>query len=207
MTPDEKERVAFHEAGHALVALSVEHADPVHRVSIIPRSIGALGYTLQLPTQERFLMTQPELDDQITVLLGGRVAEELQYRGVISTGAANDLDRVSELARQMVTRFGMSEQLGKLTYGRPLASPFLKSIFTPEERNYSDETARIIDEESKRIVDVSYQRAREILQKRADQLRQVAAELFRKETLTREELDAILHQPRPVAVGERTSGN
>ncbi len=192
MTPQEKERIAFHEAGHALIALSVEHADPVHRVSIIPRSIGALGHTLQLPTEERFLMTQPELEDQITVLLGGRAAEEIHYSGVVSTGAANDLERASELARQMVTRFGMSEQLGKLTYGRTIPSPFLKSASAGEERNFSDETARIIDAESKRIVDENHRRAQAILRDRSGVLRQVAAELIRKETLSREELRAIV---------------
>ncbi|HYA16054.1 MAG TPA: ATP-dependent zinc metalloprotease FtsH, partial [Bryobacteraceae bacterium] len=101
MSPEEKERVAFHEAGHALVALSVKNADPLHRVSIIPRSIGALGYTLQLPTQERYLMTQEQLEDQIAVLLGGRASEEIQYHGVVSTGAADDLERATELVRQM----------------------------------------------------------------------------------------------------------
>jgi cell division protease FtsH len=195
MTPAEKERVAFHEAGHALVALSVEHADPVHRVSIIPRTIGALGHTLQLPTEERFLMTQPEIEDQIAVLMGGRAAEELHYHGVVSTGAANDLDRASELARQMVTRFGMSETLGTLTYGRPIASPFLKSVFTAEERNFSDDTARVIDAESKRIVDACHARASRILTERSEQLGHVAAELIRQETLSREELQAVLETP------------
>jgi cell division protease FtsH len=199
MTPAEKERIAYHESGHTLVALSVEHADPVHRVSIIPRTIGALGYTLQLPTQERFLMTQPELEDRIAVLLGGRAAEEIQYKGVVSTGAADDLDRASELARQMVTRFGMSSQLGKLTYGHPLASPFLKSIFTAEERNYSDATARIIDEESKWIVDAAFQRAESILRERGEQLNHLASELIRKETLSKDELEAVVQSPRPVA--------
>src|SRR2546426_3996730 len=109
MSAADKERVAYHEAGHALVALSVDHAAPVHRVSIIPRSVGALGHTLQLPTEERFLMTRSELCDQLTVMLGGRAAEEIIFHGEISTGASNDLERASELARQMVTRFGMSE--------------------------------------------------------------------------------------------------
>jgi cell division protease FtsH len=194
MTPGEKERIAFHEAGHALVALSVQHADPVHRVSIIPRTIGALGHTLQLPTEERFLMTQPELEDQIAVLMGGRAAEELHFNGVISTGAANDLDRASELARQMVTRFGMSEPLGQLTYGRPSTSPFLKSIFSTEERNFSDSTARVIDEESKRIVTDGHRRAQDLLRQRTPQLSHVAAELIRKETLSREELHAIVSE-------------
>jgi len=193
MTPDEKERIAFHESGHALVALSVQHADPVHRVSIIPRSIGALGYTLQLPTQERFLMTQPELEDQLAVLLGGRAAEEIHYNGVVSTGASNDLDRASELARQMVTRFGMSEVLGKLTYGRPLGPQFIKLPFEPEDRNYSDETASLIDAESKRIVEAAFATAHRVLSERAADLRVVAEALARKETLMRADLDALLH--------------
>jgi len=166
MSVAEKERVAYHEAGHALVALSVEHADPVHRVSIIPRSVGALGHTLQLQTEERFLMTRTELRDQLTVMLGGRAAEELTFHGEISTGASNDLERASELARQMVTRFGMSERLGNLTYGKPLAGRFLQSPFTAEERNYSERTAELIDEEVHRLMDESYDMSRSILLRR-----------------------------------------
>jgi cell division protease FtsH len=197
MTPAEKERIAFHEAGHALVAISVKFADPVHRVSIIPRSIGALGHTLQLPTDERFLMTQPELEDRIAVLLGGRAAEEIHFDGVVSTGAANDLDRASELARQMVTRFGMSEKLGELTYGNPLAAAFLKSIFDTEQRNYSDTTAHLIDEECKRILDTAHQRALAVLREKQSHLAHVAGALIRQETLSREQLDAILNTPVP----------
>jgi cell division protease FtsH len=193
MSAAEKERVAHHEAGHALVALSVKHADPVHRVSIIPRSIGALGHTLQLPTEEKFLMTKPELEDQLAVMLGGRAAEEIIYEGVVSTGAANDLERASELTRQMVTRFGMSERLGKLTYGRPLAARFLPS-FNAEERNYSERTAEQIDEDARRIVDESYERVKTILTNRRAELERIAAALIAKETLTREEIDQLLAQ-------------
>jgi cell division protease FtsH len=195
MGPEEKERVAVHEAGHALVALSVKHADPLHRVSIIPRSIGALGYTLQLPTQERYLMTQPQLEDQIAVLLGGRTAEEIHYAGVVSTGAADDLERATALVRQMVTRFGMSELLGALTYGRSMAGPFLKSPFDMEERNYSERTAERIDEESRRIVDGLHKRVTEILLKRREPMEQISRELIRKETLDRAELDKLLAVP------------
>ena len=203
MGPEEKERVAVHEAGHALVALYVKHADPLHRVSIIPRSIGALGYTLQLPTQERYLMTQPQLEDQIAVLLGGRTAEEIHYGGVVSTGAADDLERATALVRQMVTRFGMSEQLGALTYGRSMAGPFLKSPFDMEERNYSERTAERIDDESRRIVDGLHRRVTEILMKRREPMEKVSRELIRKETLNRAELDKLLsvpeanHEPLP----------
>jgi cell division protease FtsH len=208
MTPEEKERVAVHEAGHALVALSVKHADPLHRVSIIPRSIGALGYTLQLPTQERYLMTKPELEDQIAVLLGGRTGEEIHYRGVVSTGAADDLERATALVHQMVTRFGMSDPLGPLTYGRSLAGPFLKSPFDMEERNYSERTAERIDEESRRIVDEIHKRVTEILLKRREPLERISRELIRKETLDRAELDQLLAEgeiqvapPTPVEAG------
>lgn len=192
MSQEEKERVAHHETGHTLVALTVKHADPVHRVSIIPRSIGALGYTLQLPTQERFLMTQPEIEDQLAVMLGGRAAEELTYNGVISTGAANDLERASELARQMVTRFGMSPRLGHLTYGQPLSGRFLSPAFLSEERNYSEETAGIIDAEVRRIVDESYERVKDILTDRREELQRIATELIRKETLDHDELEKLL---------------
>jgi len=191
MSPEEKERVAFHEAGHALVALSVKHADPLHRVSIIPRSIGALGYTLQLPTQERYLMTQEQLEDQIAVLLGGRASEEIQYAGVVSTGAADDLQRATELIRQMVTQFGMSDRLGKLTWGRSMGPQFLKTPFEMEERNYSEHTAESIDAELRRILDGIYRRVMEILLKNRDPMDRIAHELIRKETLDRAELDRL----------------
>jgi len=195
MSPEEKERVAVHEAGHALVALSVEHADPLHRVSIIPRSIGALGYTLQLPTQERYLMTQPELEDQIAVLLGGRTAEEIHYGGVVSTGAADDLERASALVRQMVTRFGMSAELGPLTYGRSTAGQFLKTPFDFDERNYSEQTAERIDTESRRIVQEIRARVTGILSRRREPMERISRELIHKETLERAELDALLAPP------------
>ena len=201
MSKEEKERVAVHEAGHALVALSVEHADPLHRVSIIPRSIGALGYTLQLPTQERYLMTQPELEDQIAVLLGGRTAEELHYDGVISTGASDDLERATALVHQMVTRFGMSDPLGLLTYGRSMAAQLLRSPFDMEERNYSERTAEKIDEESRRIVDGIHTRVTEILSKRREPMERISQELIRKETLGRAELDALVAQEEGKIVG------
>jgi cell division protease FtsH len=194
MSAAEKERVAWHEAGHALVALSVEHADPVHRVSIIPRSVGALGHTLQLPTEERFLMTRAELTDQLTVMLGGRAAEEITFHGEISTGASNDLERASELARQMVTRFGMSERMGHLTYGKPLTGRYLQSPFPAEERNYSETTAEAIDEEVHKLIDKCYSRSRDILLRRHSQLAGIARELTRKETLDRHALDELLHQ-------------
>jgi cell division protease FtsH len=192
MSASEKERVAYHESGHALVALSVEHADPVQRVSIIPRSVGVLGHTLQLPTEERFLMTRTELRDQLTVMMAGRAAEEITFHGEISTGASNDLERGSELARQMVTRFGMSEKMGNLTYGRPLTGRFLQSPFAAEERNYSDRTAEAIDEEVHKLMDECYVRSHEILMSRHVQLAAIAKELIQKETLDRAALDELI---------------
>ncbi|HVY95055.1 MAG TPA: ATP-dependent zinc metalloprotease FtsH [Bryobacteraceae bacterium] len=195
MSPEEKERVATHESGHALVALSVKNADPVRRVSIIPHSIGALGYTLQLPTQERYLMTKPQLEDQIAVLLGGRAAEEITYGGVVSTGASDDLERASSLVRQMVMRFAMSERLGKLTWGRPVTQQFLKSPFEMEERNYSEHTAEEIDHEARRILDDIYARVMEILMKNRGPMERISRELIRKETLERAELDQLVAGP------------
>jgi cell division protease FtsH len=195
MTASDKQRVAYHETGHALVALSVEHADPVYRVSIIPRSIGTLGHTLQLPTQEKYLMTVPELQDQITVMLGGRAAEELIYNGVISTGAADDLQRASELIRQMVTNFGMSERLGHLTYGTQQSTRFLRSTFTTQERNYSEKTSEEIDEEVRHIADEMYARAKSILTQRRPELERIAQELIQKETLDRQQLEVLLDSP------------
>lgn len=198
MSEQEKERVATHEAGHALVALSVEHADPVHRVSIIPRSVGALGHTLQLPTEEKYLLTRPELEDRIAVMLGGRAAEEIVYEGVVSTGAADDLERASELGRRMVTRFGMSERLGQVTYGRPLEGRFLSSPWAVEERNYSERTAQLIDEEVRRLIDEIYERVKTILMRRREELERITRELVRRETLDRRQLEALLAEA-PVA--------
>ena len=190
MSEEEKRRVAYHEAGHAIVGMSVEHAPPVHRASIIPRGISALGHTLQLPTEEKYLMTTPELKDQITIMLAGRAAEDLAFQGVLSTGAADDLKKASELARQMVTRFGMNERLGPLTYGREIVAPFLRSVEV--ERNYSEQTAQQIDEEVRRIIEDLQSRAREILSHKRDGMDRVAHALIERETLDRQQLDRLL---------------
>jgi cell division protease FtsH len=193
LSPDEKRRVAYHESGHALTALSVDHANPVHRVTIIPRSIGALGVTLQLPTQDRYLVTREELLDRICVLFGGRVAEELVCKD-ISTGAHDDLTKATETARQMVTRLGMSEKLGPLTFGRDHSSQFLRGMAT-EERNYSEETARAIDAEVREILETQHARAREILERCRDVLERLTARLLEVETLDRADLEEILGKP------------
>jgi len=184
----EKERdiVAHHEMGHALVATSVAHADPVHKVTIIPRGVAALGMTYQLPTEERFLMTRSELEDRIAVLLGGRVAEELVY-GEVSTGAHNDLERATELARLMVTKYGMSERVGLATYGERQGL-FLKGGGIGGEREYSEATARTIDEEVRALLDRTHDRVRGLLTTKKAVLVAAAQELKRTETLEGERL-------------------
>jgi cell division protease FtsH len=192
ISKEEKDRVAYHEVGHTLVALSVPNADPERRVSIIPRSIGALGHTLQLPAKDRYLLTEPELEDRISVLLGGRGAEDIIYNGVTSTGASDDLARASELARQMVTRYGMSKRLGSLTYGVPHESRFLKMPFDNEEKNYSESTAEQMDADVREISDRLYDRVKAILSERRADLELIASVLIQKETLEREELEKLL---------------
>jgi cell division protease FtsH len=187
----EKERdiVAHHEMGHALVASSVAHADPVHKVTIIPRGVAALGMTYQLPTEDRFLMTRSEIEDRIAVLLGGRVAEELVY-GEVSTGAHNDLERATELGRLMVTKYGMSERLGLATYGERV--PLFLRGGGGGERDYSDATARAIDEEVRAILDRTQDRVRGLLTAKKAVLIHAAAELKRVETLDGEPLKRLL---------------
>jgi cell division protease FtsH len=192
ISKEEKERVAYHELGHTLMALSLPNADPVRRVSIIPRSIGALGHTLQLPTKDKYLLTEPELETRIAVLLGGRGAEDVVYAGVVSTGASDDLERASDIARQMVTRYAMSKSLGNLTYGISHQSRFLKNPFSSEERNYSERTSEQIDDAVRAIVDHIYEEVLSTLHKRRDDLDRIAAVLIQKETLEREELDKLL---------------
>ncbi len=190
MNTEEKRRVAFHESGHALVALTVPTAEPVHKISIIPRGVAALGYTLQLPVAEKFLSTRNELKDQLAILLGGRVAEELVFDD-ISSGASNDLERASEIAREMVTRLGMSEELGPLTYGRRQQSLYLGGDYM-EERNYSDETSEQIDTAVRALVEDAHRCAREILEQRRPALDAVAQLLQEKEVISGAEAEAVL---------------
>jgi cell division protease FtsH len=193
MSPEEKERVAYHETGHALTALSVKSADSVHRVTIIPRSIGALGATLQLPTNERYLLTKPELEDRIAVMLGGCAAEDVVYAGVISTGAHNDLERATEMARQMVMRYGMSVRLGHQVFGKPMMGQYLESTMSfGEQCNFSERTAERIDEEVAQLIEGTYQRVKDILSRRRGALERITAELQKRETIGREELDKIV---------------
>ena len=192
MNPQEKEIVAFHESGHAIVAESVKHADPVHKISIIPRGIAALGYTQQQPTEDRYLMTRPELLDRLAVLLGGRVAEELVF-GEISTGAQNDLQRATAIARSMVAEYGMSDRLGLVTYESPRQPLFLPENYTPN-KTYSETMATQIDQEISSVMEQTHQRVRNILSERRKVLDNLAHLLSEKEIVQGEELRQMLSE-------------
>jgi len=193
MNPLEKETVAYHEAGHAVVAASRPNADRVTKVSIIPRGVGALGYTLQTPTEDRYLMRRAELLDRIDVLLGGRVAEEIVF-GDVSTGAQNDLQLVTDLARHMVTQYGMSDRLGLVTFEEPRTNPFLSVAATGRGREYSEKTAQTIDEEIRGIVSDARTRVRATLTGRRAALDALAKLLLEKEVVDRQGLEALLAQ-------------
>ncbi|MEW6388169.1 MAG: ATP-dependent zinc metalloprotease FtsH [Thermodesulfobacteriota bacterium] len=193
MNPREKEIVAYHETGHALVAEALPNVDPVHRVSIIPRGIGSLGYTMQLPTEDRYLMTRSELEDRMAVMLGGRVAEELHFQE-ISTGAQNDLYRATDIARSMVREYGMSERLGPMTFERERRPLFLDTVMPPASKDYSEATAQEIDREVSSLVDKAYHRAKEILESRRPTLERVAKVLLEKEVLEGDDLRRLLNE-------------
>jgi cell division protease FtsH len=197
MSKKEKEIVAFHEAGHAIVATLLPNADPVRRISIIPRGISALGYTLQLPTEDRYLMTKTELVDRLTVLLGGRVAEEI-ILGEISTGAHNDLQRATDIATSMVKEYGMSEKMGYVTFEKEKKPLFLPSSLI-SSREYSEDTARQIDEEVKKIVDGSHREAKEILTAKKNELGELARLLLEKEVVEEADLKKILYPSEATA--------
>ncbi|MDP2576654.1 MAG: ATP-dependent zinc metalloprotease FtsH [Gemmatimonadota bacterium] len=197
----EKTIVAYHEAGHAVVAERVEHADPVHKISIIPRGIGALGYTQQLPTEDRYLMTRPELLDRIAVLLGGRVAEEIVF-GEISTGAQNDLSRVTDIARSMVMEYGMSDVLGPLSYdSRQRTMLGMLESFDHDRPQHSEETLADIDREVRRIVDEAREKVDEILTRERSALDALAVRLLEKEVIEADELREILAERSPEVLG------
>jgi cell division protease FtsH len=195
MNEKEKRIVAFHESGHAFVAASVDHADPVNKVSIIPRGIAALGYTQQLPTEDRYLMTKDELLDRLAVLLGGRVAEEIVFTDV-STGAQNDLQRATDIARSMVTEYGMSEKMGLATYTHERQPLFLPTGAPPPRAEYSEETARAIDGEIASIIEATRVRVREILAAGREELEALATVLLDKETISGQEMEEIIGKVR-----------
>ena len=197
MNPEERKIVAYHEMGHAIVARALPGTDPVKKISIIPRGIAALGYTLQVPTEDRFLMKKTELLNKIATLLGGRVAEEIVFED-ISTGAHNDLARATDIARSMVKEYGMSEKLGKVYFSREKRQQFLP--MAPEgAQEYSESTAEIIDDEVKHIIDEQYERARRLLSDNREILEKGAGQLLSEEKLEAEELEALMasvqHKP------------
>jgi cell division protease FtsH len=194
ISPKEKEIVAHHEAGHALVAESREHADKVSKISIIPRGVAALGYTQQQPTEDRYLMTRAELLDRLDVFLGGRVAEEIIF-GDVSTGAHDDLQWASDLARHMVTQYGMSDALGLGTFERPRQALFLRGP-SVSEREYSEDTARVIDDEMRKLLEAARQRVRETLEEKRNILEALAKLLIEKEAVDRNALTTLLAAPR-----------
>ena len=192
ISPREKKIIAYHEVGHAIVATILPNADLVHRISIIPRGYKALGYTLQLPVEDKYLVTKNEILDKITALLGGRAAEEIVF-GEITSGAANDIEKATEMARTMVCELGMSDKLGPLAWGKNEQEVFLGKEIT-RLKNYSEEVASQIDEEVKRIVSECYERAKEILIKYRKQMEDIVELLLEKETLEGEELRKILEE-------------
>ncbi len=198
MHEDEKQRVAYHESGHALVAYSLPNTDPVHKVSIIPRGLAALGYTMQRPEEDRYLMTQGELESRIQVLLAGTIAEEMIYEDV-STGAQNDLERATEIARSMVMDFGMS-RMGRVNFRESNRSPFLASgggVDFGRQRTHSEHTAREIDEEVKRIIDESLEKVRHILETRKASLEAMTRRLIEREVIDASELKQIVEETSP----------
>jgi len=191
LSPQEKKRVAYHELGHALIGIAIPGVDAVHKISIIPRGIAALGYTMQVPTEDRFIMTKSELENKIAVLLGGRAAEELIY-DESSTGAHDDLTRATDIARSMVKTFGMSPRLGLVTFDRDRRSLLLSSPEPTSRGDYSEETAREIDVEVRRIIDEQIERVAELLAARRSVLMEAARVLTTKETISGDELRALV---------------
>jgi len=191
MNKKEKEIVAYHECGHTIVAELLPTTDPVHRVSIVQRGIAALGYTLQLPTEDRYLMTRSELLDKLCVMLGGRIAEELIFHEA-STGAQNDLQRAAVIARSMVTEYGMTEKFGPLTFEKERRPMFLDLDLPQGSKAYSEETAREVDQEVKRLIHSAYQKTRRLLKINQDKLKTLAANLLERETIEGDEIRNIL---------------
>ena len=196
ISQEEKEIIAYHEAGHALVMTKLSHCDPVHKVSIVSRGM-ALGYTMPLPEEDRYLTNKAKFEDELAGLLGGRAAEEMIFEDV-TTGAKNDLERATKVARAMVTQYGMSEKLGPLTFGEKDELVFLGREIG-EQRNYSEAVAEEIDSEVKRIVTRAHKRAKEVLQEHRDKLVEIAQRLIEQETLEEADIQAILAEPAEAA--------
>ncbi len=191
MSQKEREIVAYHESGHAIVATAIPGMDPVHKISIVQRGFGALGYTMQLPLEDRYLMQRRDLLNQLAVLLGGRTAEEIAL-GEISTGAQNDLQRATDIARAMVTEWGMSDALGAINYDGHKRSKFLDIPIGPERGAYAEETGRLIDSEVKRIMTDAHEEARRILSGRREMLERVTRRLLEIEVMEGEQLRQLM---------------
>jgi cell division protease FtsH len=192
ISPKERRIIAYHESGHAIVASVLPNLDPVHKISIVGRGVGALGYTMQMPTEDRYLMTREDLANQLAVLLGGRSAEEIAF-GQISTGAHNDLQRATDIARAMVTEYGMSEELGTVNYDGHRRGAFLDNGgFGPERGVYAEDTAKKIDVEIKRIIDEAHTTALRVLNERRAVLDELSARLLDQEVIEGDELRALL---------------
>ena len=200
INPKEKEIVAYHELGHAIVAMTLPETDPVQKISIIPRGIAALGYTMQVPTEDRFLMRRTELLNRIATLLGGRAAEEIIF-GDISTGAHNDISRATDIARSMVKEYGMSRSLGQVYLAHKKQGQFL-APGVESGGDYSEMTAHLVDKEIRRIIDEQYREALDILKSNRDILEQAAAELLESEVIEGESLRALSE-----AVSERSKSD
>jgi cell division protease FtsH len=192
MNDKERRVVAYHESGHAIIASSLPGLDPVHKISIVARGFGALGYTMQLPLEDRYLLSRDDLLNQLSVLLGGRSAEEIVF-GEVTTGAQNDLMRATDIARAMVAEFGMSEELGVVSYDGHKRSAFLDSPFGQDRGNYSEATALKIDVEVKRVLNEAHETARRILREQREALDRVAARLLEKEVVEADELRTLLN--------------
>src|SRR4051812_19975762 len=205
LNENERRVVAHHEMGHAMVAMALPATDPVHKVSIIPRGVGALGYTIQRPTEDRFLMTRDELENKMAVLLGGRAAEDVIFAR-LSTGAADDLAKVTDIARSMVMRYGMVKALGHVAYEEDSSPLVNANPFHKQARDYSEETAREIDVAVRQIVEGVYEKAKAILQRERAHLERWAQRLLEKETLTEEELAPLRVSLQPGATLRSASG-
>ena len=198
MSEDERKLTAYHEAGHAIVGLSVTDHDPVYKVTIIPRG-RALGLTMFLPEQDRYSFSKKRLISQITSLFGGRVAEELIFgKDSVTTGAANDIERATEIARNMVTKWGLSEKLGPLTYSEDEGEVFLGRSVT-QHKQVSDITVKAIDDEVRQIIDRSYNDASEIIKTNINRLHKMAEALIKYETLDENQINDVMNdkEPRP----------
>ncbi len=200
MNAREREMIAYHESGHAIVASALPGLDPVHKISIVQRGFGALGYTMQLPLEDRYLLTRTDLQNQMAVLLAGRSAEEIAI-GEISTGAQNDLQRATDIARAMVTQFGMSEELGTVNYEGSRRNAFLDIPMGPERGPYGEDTAQRIDAEVKRLLKDAHDRARQIVGDRRQLLEVVTRRLLEKEVIEGDELRQLIADTEETPIG------